>query len=92
VNGHATGEPVIELDRFLKAMQLVDSGGEAKHLVRSGAVRVNGEDETRRGRKLRTGDEVEVEDPEDGGLRRFRVEVGGDPPGRETGDEPGSRT
>ena len=48
----------IELDRFLKMAQLASSGGQAKHLIRSGEIQVNGEVETRRGRKLRHGDVV----------------------------------
>ena len=51
----------IKLDQFLKLAQLVQSGGEAKHLIQSGAVLVNGEVETRRGRKLYAGDVVDVE-------------------------------
>ncbi|MFN9717852.1 MAG: RNA-binding S4 domain-containing protein [Planctomycetota bacterium] len=54
-----TGES-IELDRFLKLAQIVSSGGEAKQLIRSGTVLVNGSVETRRGRKLRHGDRVEA--------------------------------
>jgi ribosome-associated protein len=50
----------IELDRFLKLAQVVQSGGEAKVLIRSGEVQVNGTVETRRGRKLRPGDVVFV--------------------------------
>lgn len=50
----------IELDRFLKLAQIVSSGGEAKQLIRSGTVLVNGVVETRRGRKLRHGDRVEA--------------------------------
>ncbi len=55
-------EPVetIELDRFLKLAQVVHSGGEAKILIRSGEVQVNGAVETRRGRKLHPGDVVFV--------------------------------
>lgn len=48
----------IKLDQFLKLAEIVGSGGEAKHLIRSGAIQVNGEAETRRGRKLRNGDVV----------------------------------
>lgn len=48
----------IKLDQFLKLADLAGSGGEAKFLIRSGAVLVNGETETRRGRKLRNGDVV----------------------------------
>jgi ribosome-associated protein len=48
------------LGQALKASNLVGSGGEAKVLIQGGEVRVNGEVETRRGRKLRRGDVVEV--------------------------------
>lgn len=51
----------ITLDALLKAAGLAGSGGNAKSLITSGAVRVNGEVETRRGRKLRGGDEVQLE-------------------------------
>ena len=51
----------IKLDQFLKVQQLVMSGGEAKHLIQSGEVLVNGEEETRRGRKLHHGDVVSVD-------------------------------
>jgi ribosome-associated protein len=50
----------IELDRFLKLAHVVQSGGEAKLLIRSGAVLVNGVAESRRGRKLKPGDTVHV--------------------------------
>ena len=50
----------IKLVSFLKAGDAVSSGGEAKMLIISGAVRVNGEVEVRRGRKLFTGDRVET--------------------------------
>ena len=43
-------------------MNVVGTGGEAKVLVQAGEVRVNGEVETRRGRKLREGDVVKVGD------------------------------
>ncbi len=54
----------IKLDQFLKLKGVVRSGGEAKHLIRSGAVQVNGQVETRRGRKLAPGDVVRVRDQE----------------------------
>ncbi|MBX9723298.1 MAG: RNA-binding S4 domain-containing protein [Candidatus Obscuribacterales bacterium] len=54
-------DDTIQLDQFLKFMNIVGSGGEAKHLIRQGVVKVNGEVETRRGRKLRKGDIVEFE-------------------------------
>jgi ribosome-associated protein len=50
----------IRLDQFLKLHGIVQSGGEAKHLIQSGGVKVNEEVETRRGRKLQVGDVVEV--------------------------------
>ena len=50
----------ITLGQALKASNLVGSGGEAKVLIQGGEVRVNGEVETRRGRKLEEGDVVEV--------------------------------
>ena len=50
----------ITLDALLKASGQVSSGGDAKRLIAAGSVRVNGEVETRRGRKLRAGDTVAV--------------------------------
>lgn len=51
-------EPNIKLDQFLKLSGLVESGGQAKVLIQSGYVMVNGDIETRRGRKLIEGDRV----------------------------------
>ena len=51
-------EETIKLDQFLKLAQLVGTGGEAKFLIQSGEVIVNGELELRRGKKLRSGDVV----------------------------------
>ena len=48
----------ITLDALLKATGLVASGGAAKVLIADGQVQVNGEVDTRRGRKLREGDRV----------------------------------
>ena len=50
----------IKLDSFLKAVNSVGSGGEAKLRITAGDVQVNGMLETRRGRKLRPGDRVET--------------------------------
>jgi ribosome-associated protein len=69
----AQGE-TIKLDQFLKLAQVVQTGGEAKHLIRSGMVQVNGLVETRRGRKLHHGDVVVVEGEE------FVVQVEPDEP------------
>lgn len=57
----------ITLDALLKASGIVSSGGAAKVLIADGGVRVNGQAETRRGRKLRAGDEVAV------GEQRVRI-------------------
>ena len=48
----------MKLDQFLKWQNVVSSGGEAKTLIKSGYVKVNGEIEKRRGRKLVKGDKV----------------------------------
>jgi len=50
----------IKLDSFLKLVNLVSSGGEAKEMIIAGQVRVNGEQEMRRGRKLYPGDRVSL--------------------------------
>ena len=50
----------ITLDALLKASGIASSGGAAKLLSAEGGVRVNGQVETRRGRKLRVGDEVAI--------------------------------
>jgi ribosome-associated protein len=52
----------ITLDALLKATGLAGSGGAAKVLIADGLVQVNGEVDTRRGRKLRAGDEVVLGD------------------------------
>lgn len=53
-------EETIELDQFLKLAEVCQSGGQAKHLIQSGGVLVNGVIEMRRGKKLRPGDSVSV--------------------------------
>ncbi len=55
------GEDSIRLGQLLKLADLVESGAEVKDVLVSGAVRVNGEPEERRGRQLRRGDVVTVE-------------------------------
>ncbi len=51
----------IKLGQALKLAALVGSGVEAKFVIEEGRVQVNGETETRRGRKLRDGDTVSFE-------------------------------
>ncbi len=50
----------IELAKLLKYEGLVATGGEAKLLITEGHVRVNGEVETRRGKKINVGDVVSL--------------------------------
>jgi ribosome-associated protein len=52
----------LRLDDALKLAGIATTGGEAKMLIQSGAVRVNGEVETRRKRKLVEGDVIDVGD------------------------------
>lgn len=54
------GDRGLRLGQLLKLVDVVDTGGAARALLESGAVRVNGEVETRRGRQLAPGDVVEV--------------------------------
>ena len=51
----------ITLDALLKATGLAGSGGAAKIMIGAGVVQVNGAVELRRGRKLRLGDTVTVD-------------------------------
>lgn len=46
----------IRLDSLLKLAGWVDTGGQAKFLIQSGEVAVNGEPCTQRGKKMRPGD------------------------------------
>lgn len=59
----------IKLSQALKAAGLVESGAEAKEVIQEGKVLVNGEVESRRGKKLYAGDlvtfngeEIKIED------------------------------
>ncbi len=60
----------IELCQLLKFAGLAESGGAAKVVIGEGQVRVNGEVETRKRRKLDAGDRVEF------GGRKVVVGVG----------------
>jgi ribosome-associated protein len=53
---------MIRLGQLLKLSDLAGSGGEAKALLETGTVLVNGVPEARRGRQLHAGDEVTVGD------------------------------
>lgn len=51
----------ITLGQFLKLTDWIQSGGQAKILVKELSIEVNGEKENRRGRKLYSGDKVSIE-------------------------------
>ncbi len=51
----------IALGQFLKLAECIGTGGEVKHFLQETSVRINGEPDNRRGRKLRVGDIIEVE-------------------------------
>ena len=58
------GEDFIRLGQVLKATGMAESGAEAKEVIQEGIVSVNGEIETRRGRKLHQGDVVSYDGKE----------------------------
>lgn len=57
----------IKLDQFLKMVNIAGSGGQAKIMILSEDVKVNGQIETQRGKKLRSGDIIEVDN------RKFQI-------------------
>jgi ribosome-associated protein len=54
-------EEFIKLGQAMKKAGLVDSGVDAKFLIQDGQVKVNGEVDTRRGKKLYPGDTFEFD-------------------------------
>jgi ribosome-associated protein len=60
----SAADDAITLNDVLKLSGLAGTGGQAKGLIQSGQVTVNGETETRRKRKLYEGDVVRVGDEE----------------------------
>ncbi len=58
----------IKLEQFLKFCGEVGTGGIAKIIIGDGLVKVNGEVETRRGKKLKSKDVVEIEN------RKYKIE------------------
>lgn len=75
--GHTGGVEIeikqdsIRLGQLLKFADVVMAGGEARALIASGGVSVDGEPETRRGRQVHVGSVVEVELPQ--GRKELRV-------------------
>jgi ribosome-associated protein len=55
------GEDSIRLGQLLKLVDAVPTGAQVKDVLVTGAVRVNGEPEDRRGRQVRRGDVVTIE-------------------------------
>lgn len=51
----------IELNKLLKLLGVVETGGQANLLISDGEVRVNNEVEFQKRKKLRAGDVVELE-------------------------------
>ena len=56
------GKEFIELNRLMKLMSVVNSGGEANMFISNGEVTVNGEVETRKRHKVRAGFVVKFND------------------------------
>jgi len=50
----------ITLGQFLKLADIIETGGEAKSFLAENEVKIDGEVDNRRGRKLRGGEIVEV--------------------------------
>ncbi|MFE8697639.1 S4 domain-containing protein YaaA [Cytobacillus sp. FJAT-53684] len=50
----------ITLGQFLKAADMIQSGGMAKWFLSEYEVFINGEQDQRRGRKLRLGDKIDI--------------------------------
>ena len=58
------GHEFIELNKLLKILRLVGTGGEANVRIEQGEVKVNSETETQKRKKLRPGDKVQFENQE----------------------------
>ncbi|MBD3800212.1 MAG: RNA-binding S4 domain-containing protein [Campylobacterales bacterium] len=52
----------IELNKLIKLLDLVDSGGQAKQLIENGLVLRNGEVETRKRAKIHPGETIQIGD------------------------------
>lgn len=67
----------IKLDQLIKLSGLVQTGGFAKQVIADGLVKLNGEYEVQRGKKIRPGDivEIEVRDESDVLVETYTIEV-----------------
>lgn len=61
-NDSESGPSTICLDDYLKACGIVETGGQAKLVIQSGRVKLNGVVETRRRKKLVPGDVLHVDE------------------------------
>ncbi|MDR3259102.1 MAG: RNA-binding S4 domain-containing protein [Fusobacteriaceae bacterium] len=52
----------IKLDQLLKLAGIADDGSSAKYMILNGKIKVNGEIELRRGKKIRPNDKIEIKD------------------------------
>ncbi len=55
-----TGAEALRLDHYLKSRGISETGGQAKMMIQNGEVKLNGQVETRRRKKLVAGDVIEV--------------------------------
>lgn len=60
----------IKLNAFLKYADIISTGSDAKIIIEQNKIKVNGEIALQRGKKLREGDIVEIED-----LDQYKIEV-----------------
>ena len=54
--------PYVTLGQFLKLADIIQSGGEAKLYLANNKVLINGEEDNRRGRKLKDGDVIKIKE------------------------------
>ena len=57
-------ENFITLGQFIKVLDLISSGGEAKSFLINMQIKINGENDNRRGRKLYKGDQIVINSKE----------------------------
>lgn len=55
----------IKLDQLLKFANIASTGGHAKFLIKNECIKLNGELETRRGKKIYPGDQLLIDVSED---------------------------
>ena len=53
---------IIKLDQLLKFAGITQTGGQSKLIIEEGIVKVNGDVITKRGKKIKRGDLIEIKD------------------------------